>query len=74
MKTMGRNWSDPANADLVYELYYRRHESPEKRGRSPRCWRQSCDPVNANFDHRGRVLVDKVNNVRIESSRTLSGF
>jgi len=31
-------------------------------------------PVNANFDHRGRVLVDKVNNVRIESSRTLSGF
>ena len=25
-----KNWSDPANAELVYELYYRQHEAPDK--------------------------------------------
>ena len=72
MKTMGRNWSDPANADLVYELYYRRHESPEEARAEPVVLASIlADPVNANFDHRGRVLVDKVNNVRIEKLEDL---
>ncbi|MHC1763188.1 MAG: trypsin-like peptidase domain-containing protein [Verrucomicrobiia bacterium] len=72
MKTLGRNWTDPANADLVYELYYRRHESPETVRTEPVVLASIlADPVNANFDNRGRVLVDKVNNIRIDKLEDL---
>lgn len=74
MKTLGRNWSDPANADLVYELYYRRHENPAEVRPEPVVLASIlADPVNANFNNRGRALVDKVNNVRINKLEDLIG-
>jgi S1-C subfamily serine protease len=72
MKTLGRNWSDPVNADLVYELYYRRFESPETERTEPIVLASIlANPVNANFDNRTHVLVDKVNNVRIDKLEDL---
>jgi S1-C subfamily serine protease len=72
MKTLGRNWSDPTNADLVYELYYRRHETPDKARPEPIVLASIlASPVNANFSTRGRALVNKVNNVRIEKLEDL---
>jgi S1-C subfamily serine protease len=67
MKTLGRNWNDPSNADLVYELYYRRYESPKTARPEPIVLASIlAHPVNANFNNRGRGVVDTVNNVRIE--------
>jgi S1-C subfamily serine protease len=67
MKTLGRNWADAANSDLVYELYYRRHESPATMRPEPVVLASILShPINANFSQRGRTLVDKVNGVRIE--------
>lgn len=72
MKTLGRNWTDPINADLVYELYYRRHEAPEKTRPEPVVLASILpSAVNANFTTRGHALVDKVNNVRIEKLEDL---
>ena len=67
LKTLGANAGEGASADLFYELYYRRQESPEK-------WRPEpvvlatvlSHPVNANVSVRGRALVDKINGRRIE--------
>jgi S1-C subfamily serine protease len=67
LRTFGQNWADAAGAELVYELFYRRQESPEK-------WRPEpivlsailSHPVNANLAVRGRALIDKINGVRIE--------
>jgi S1-C subfamily serine protease len=73
MKTLGRNWSDPVNADLVYELYYRRHETPEKTRPEPIVLASIlAHPVNANFNNRGHALVDMVNSVRIEKLEDLA--
>lgn len=67
LKTFGRNWADAANAELVYELFYRRHESPETVRPEPIVIAAVlADPVNANIVIRERVLVDKINGIRIE--------
>jgi S1-C subfamily serine protease len=67
MKTLGRNWSDPVNADLVYELYYRRQESPKSVRPEPVVLASLLShPVNANFANHGHALVDKINGLRIE--------
>jgi S1-C subfamily serine protease len=67
MKTLGRNWNDPVNADLLYELYYRRHEAPGTSRSEPIVLASLlADPVNVNFNNRGHVVVDTVNNIRIE--------
>lgn len=67
LRTLGRNWADPSNAELNYELYYRRHESPATARPEPIVLAAVlADPVNANFSIRSRVLVDKVNGIRIE--------
>ena len=72
MKTLGRNWTDPTNADLVYELYYRRHEDPSKVRSEPVVLASIlADPSNANFNNRGHALVDRVNNVRIDKMEDL---
>lgn len=67
MKTLGRDWSESANAELVYELLYRRNESPEK-ARSEPIVLSTILPhsVNANFAIKGRALVDSINGIRIE--------
>jgi S1-C subfamily serine protease len=72
MKTLGRNWSDPVNADLVYELYYRRHESPSTTRTEPIVLASIlANPVNANFNNRSHALVDKINDVRIDKLEDL---
>jgi hypothetical protein len=48
-------------------LYYRRHESPATARPEPIVLASVlADPVNANFAIRQRVLVDKINGIRIE--------
>ena len=72
MRTLGRNWSDPVNGDLVYELYYRRYESPSTTRPEPIVLASIlANPVNANFNNRGHALVHKVNDVRIDKLEDL---
>ena len=67
LKTFGRNWSDSANAEIVYDLYYRRHESPDTTRPEPIVLASTlAHQVNANFKIQSRVLVDKINGIRIE--------
>lgn len=67
LKTFGRNWADAANAELVFELFYRRHEEPDKMRPEPIVLADTlADPVNANFIIHQRALVDTINGVRIE--------
>jgi S1-C subfamily serine protease len=67
LKTFGANWSDEAGAELVYELFYRRHEAPATVRPEPVAMAALlADPVNANFGIKGRLLVDKINGIRIE--------
>lgn len=62
LKTFGRNWSDAANAELVYELYYRRTERPEIVRPEPIVLATTLShPVNANMKIQGRSLVSKIN-------------
>ncbi|MDA1274106.1 MAG: trypsin-like peptidase domain-containing protein [Verrucomicrobia bacterium] len=68
LKTFGRNWADAANAELVYEIFYRRHEDPQNTRPEPIVLADTlADPVNANFIIHRRALVDKVNGIRINS-------
>jgi hypothetical protein len=67
MKTLPGAWTDTGNADLFYELFYRRHEQPET-ARTEAVALSSVLPhaVNANFEVKGRMLVDKINGIRID--------
>ncbi|MGZ8938155.1 MAG: PDZ domain-containing protein, partial [Limisphaerales bacterium] len=67
LRTMGGGWSDPANAPLMYELFYRKHEEPET-ARTETIVLASvlAHSVNANFGVRARALVDKINGVKID--------
>ena len=68
LKTLGAGWSDSGNQDLVYEIYYRRHESPATARKEPVVLASTLShAVNANMEVRGRSLVDRINGVRIES-------
>jgi S1-C subfamily serine protease len=68
MKTIGGAWTDPANVDLFYELFYRRHESPETARPEPVVLATVLPhSANANMDVRGKAMVDKVNGVKINS-------
>ncbi len=67
LRTLGRDLSDGAAADLVYELFYRRAEAPETVRPEPVVLANLlAHPVNANLNVRGRALIDKINGVRIE--------
>jgi S1-C subfamily serine protease len=67
LRTMGGGWSDPLNAPLMYELFYRKHESPEKARTEPIVLASVlAHSVNANFGVRARALVDKINGVKID--------
>ena len=62
LKTFGRNWSDAANAELVYEIYYRRTEHPESNRPEPIVLAATlAHPVNANLKVQSRSLVGKIN-------------
>jgi hypothetical protein len=63
----GRNAQDASNNDLYYELYYRRYETPDSARREPVVLATVLsDAINANVNVRSRVLVDKINGIRIE--------
>ena len=67
LRTLGRDLSDGGGAELVYELFYRRQEKPDTVRSEPVVLAGLlAHPVNANFNVRGRVLIDKINGVRIE--------
>jgi len=67
MKTLGQGWRDSANAELIYELYYRRNESPETVRPEPIVLASIlAHPVNANFKINSHALVNKINGVRID--------
>ena len=67
LRTLGRTATDPSNSELYYELYYRRHESPATTRPEPIVLASVlADAVNANMSTRSHVLVDKINDIRIE--------
>ena len=67
MRTMGQGWRDSANAELTYELYYRRNESPETARPEPIVLASTlAHPVNANFKISHHALVDRINGIRVD--------
>jgi S1-C subfamily serine protease len=67
LRTLGRNATEPSNAEMYYELYYRRQESPATARPEPIVLSTVlADAVNANVTIRGHALVDKINGVRID--------
>jgi S1-C subfamily serine protease len=67
MRTLGSGWGDPANAPLMYELFYKKHELPEAARKEPIVLASVLShAVNANFGVRAHALVDKINGVRID--------
>ena len=67
MKTLGQGWRDVANAELIYELYYRRSEAPDSTRTEPVVLASTlAHSVNANFKISNHALVDKINGVRID--------
>jgi S1-C subfamily serine protease len=67
MRTLGRNWSDEVNAELVYELLYRKNETPEKARKEPIVLANILPhQINANFGVKGRALVDSINGIKIQ--------
>jgi S1-C subfamily serine protease len=67
LRTLGRNWSDPVNRDLVFELYNRPYEEPENTRPEPIVLASVlADAVNANVKTRSRAIIDKINSLRIE--------
>ena len=67
MRTLGQGWREAANAELTYELYYRRNESPETARLEPIVLASTlAHPANANFKISHHALVDKINGIRID--------
>ena len=67
MKTMGRDMRDLPNAEILYELYYRRAESPQTARPEPIVLASTlAHPVNANLKVAGHALVDRINGLHIE--------
>jgi hypothetical protein len=67
LRTFERNWSGPGWAELVYELTWRDRESPDQTRSEPVVLSTVlAHAVNANFTVTGRVLVDKINGIRID--------
>lgn len=62
-----REGADASATDLTYELFYRWREKPEQAREEPVVLSTVlADAVNANFRVRSRVLVDRINGLRIE--------
>ncbi len=67
LKTFGRDWRDVTHTEIVYELYYRRYESPKTARPEPIVLSSTlAHPANANLKFVSRVLVDRINGLRIE--------
>jgi S1-C subfamily serine protease len=67
LKTLGSGWNDPQNAPLMYELFYRKHESPSTARTEPVVLASVlADAVNANIGVRAHALIDTINGIRID--------
>jgi S1-C subfamily serine protease len=67
LKTLGRNWNENAQSELVYELYYHETEDPKTTRTEPIVLSlMLAHPVNANLNVQSRALVDKINGIRID--------
>ncbi|MBM3821287.1 MAG: trypsin-like serine protease [Verrucomicrobia bacterium] len=67
LKTFGRNWSDSAAAELVYDLYYRKVESPKTTRQEPIVLASVlAHSVNANVKLQPRSMINRINGIRIE--------
>jgi S1-C subfamily serine protease len=67
LKTLGRDWRDVANSEIVYELYYRRHEDPDSARPEPVVLSSTLGhPANVNVRIGGRALIDRIIGLRIE--------
>ena len=67
LSSFGQNWSATADTELLYELFYRRKSDPDNtRTEAVMLASILAHPVNANMRIRGRVMVDRINGVRID--------
>jgi len=67
LSAASRESSEASGTDLTYELFYRSRETPQEVREEPVVLSTVlADAVNANFRVRSRVLVDRINGVRIE--------
>jgi hypothetical protein len=67
LRTFGRGAPESIASESYYELFYRKFEDPSKTRREPVVLASVlADAVNANLRVRGRMLVDKINGVRID--------
>lgn len=65
--TLGRSWMESVSQDIIAELYYRRDMEPEKKRTEPVMLADVLThPVNVNFEVKGRLMVDKINGIRID--------
>jgi S1-C subfamily serine protease len=66
LRNAGREATEANAGELTYELFYRDREEPELARDEPIVLSSVLtDAVNANFSTRGRVLVDSINDIRI---------
>jgi S1-C subfamily serine protease len=67
LRAMGTSGADTTDREMYYELYYRRYEDPATVRTEPIVLTSIlADSVNANIRIRGRMLVDRINGLRIE--------
>jgi hypothetical protein len=67
LRTLGGNAAEVANGDMYYELFFRNYEDHAKARSEPIVLASIlADSVNANLLVRGRVLIDRINGVRID--------
>lgn len=67
LRASGPNFPEGSGSELIYELYYRKQESPETARTEPIVLAAVlAHPVNANLELRGHALVNKINGVRID--------
>jgi S1-C subfamily serine protease len=67
LKTLGRDPRELPNSEILYELYYRRHESPGTARPEPIVLASTlAHPVNADIKVAGHALVDRINGIRID--------
>ena len=67
MRDAGREGAEVSAGELNYELFFRARETPDLAREEPVVLSSVLsDQVNANLGTRGRVLVDRINGIRIE--------
>ena len=67
LKTFGRNWSDTAGSELLYELYYHKLEKPATARTEPIILASTLPAAaNANLRINHKALVSRINGIKID--------